>query len=312
MQADLISSINKNTLSIKELIALRIIFNSNDAVFKFIKENLLIQEILLLAEDQLTSLGFRKAKDILIKLNDYEYYEQKSIEVMDWCLSNDVIIISYFCESYPSLIKEIPNPSCLIFCLGNIKLLKERNSIAVVGTRKCSKYGSAIAKGVSSFFALKGINVVSGLALGIDTIAHEQSLASHGNTTAVLIDIMSVSPSSNSELAQRIDKNNGLLLSENLPGTPPEKYHYVARNRLQVALSKIVFIIEASNKSGTKATAEHAIKQGKQIYCPEVSIIADYPESIYEESLNKSLIEGNKAKTFTKDAYDSILESLLL
>ena len=194
----------------------------------------------------------------------------------------------------------------------DIKLLKERNSIAVVGTRKCSKYGTAIAKGVSSFFALNGINVVSGLALGIDTIAHEQSLASHGNTTAVLIDIMSVSPSSNSELAQRIAKNNGLLLSENLPGTPPEKYHYVARNRLQVALSKIVFIIEASNKSGTKATAEHAIKQGKQIYCPEVSIIADYPESIYEESLNKSLIEGNKAKTFTKDAYNSILEGLLL
>ena len=111
MQADLISSINKNILSIKELIALRIIFNSNDAVFKFIKENLSIQEILSLAAEQLTALGFRKAKDLLIKLGDYESYEQKSIEVIDWCSSNDVIIISYFCESYSTLIKKISNPS---------------------------------------------------------------------------------------------------------------------------------------------------------------------------------------------------------
>ena len=311
MRGDLISSINKKVLTNKELIALKIIFNSNDAVYKFIKENLSIDEIVSLSEDQLKNLNFRKTEDILVKLSNYELYEQQSIEVIDWCDENEVKIVSFFDPLYPKSIKEIVNPSCLIFCLGNTHLLNYINSIAVIGTRKCSEYGEKIAAGVSKYFASNDINIISGLALGIDTIAHEQSLQCNGKTTGILIDLKQISPPKNKNLARKIVQNGGLLIAENIPGTLPEKYHYIQRNRLQAALSKLVFIIEADKDSGTKTTADHAIKQGKQIFCPDLKTITNYPASVHEQSLNKYLVESNSAKIFTKDSYASILEDLL-
>ncbi len=310
MQSDLISSINKKVLTNKDLIALKIIFNSNDGVYKFIKGNLSIEEILSLTEEQLKNFNFRKTEDILIKLSNYQLYEQQSIEVIDWCDENAVKIVSFFDPLYPESIKAIANPSCLIFCLGNINLLNYKNSIAIIGTRKCSEYGEKIAAGVSKYFASNDINIVSGLALGIDTIAHKQSLQCDGKTTAILIDLKQISPPKNKNLAIEIIENGGLLIAENIPGTLPEKYHYVERNRLQAALSKLVFIIEANKDSGTKTTADHAIKQGKQIFCPDLNTISNYPDILYAESLNKYLLDSNNAKTFTKNLYPQILEIL--
>lgn len=310
MQGDLISSINKNVLTNKELIALKIIFNSNDAVYKFIKQNLSIDEIVSLNKEQLKNLNFRKAEDILNKLKNYELYEQQSIDVIDWCDDKEVKIISFFDPLYPKSIKEIANPSCLIFCLGNTDLLKYTDSIAIVGTRNCSEYGEKIAAGVSRYFASNDINIVSGLALGIDTIAHEESLKSHGKTTAVLIDLKNISPPKNKNLAKKIIDNDGLLIAENIPGTLPKKYHYTERNRLQAALSKLVFIIEADVDSGTKTTSDFAMIQGKQIFCPELNLISNYPDELYTGSLNKYLLESKNAKPFTKDLYPKILEML--
>lgn len=309
MQADLISSINKKILTTKELIALRIIFNSNNAVYKFIKENLSIDEVVSLSADQLKALSFRQTEDILIKLNNYESYEQQSIEVMEWCENHQIKIVSFFDQVYPTSLKEILNPSCLIFCAGNTDLLGHKNSIAVVGARQCSEYGEKITRGIAKFFSSNNINVISGLALGIDTFAHEESLNSNGYTTAVLIDLMKISPSQNKELAKKIIANYGLIISENIPGTLPEKYHYVARNRLQVALSKGIFIIEAKLGSGTNTTAEFASSQNKKIFCPDITGIDEYPIISGLNDLPRQLIaEG--AERFTKKTYSQILEFL--
>tara|TARA_Y100000768_G_C23965595_1_gene677678 strand:+ start:220 stop:1173 length:954 start_codon:yes stop_codon:yes gene_type:complete len=310
MRDDLISSINKKVLTNKELIALKIIFNSNNAVYKLIEHNLSLDEIVSLNEEQLKGLNFRATSNILDKLKNYDLYEQKSIDAIDWCEDNAVKIISIFDSQYPKSVKEISHPSCLIFCLGNIDLLKSTNSIAVIGTRKCSEYGEKIAAGVSNYFASNDINIISGLALGIDTIAHEQSLKCNGKTTGVLIDLKQISPHKNINLARKIVESDGLLIAENVPGTLPEKYHYLARNRLQSALSKCVFIIEASLKSGTNATAEFAISQNKKIYCPDYSRVRGYSVPSQISELPQKLTSNGLAESFTKDNYDQILEFL--
>lgn len=311
MPADLISSINKNTLSIEDLIALRMIFNSNDAVYKFISAGLSIKDIFSLTYDDLKVVfRFRYPEDIINKLKNYDQYEEDVEEVMIWCEEHQVQIISFFDDLYPESIKEIVNPSCLIFCAGNTDLLNYKNSITIVGTRKCSKYGEKIAAGVSKFFSSNDINIVSGLAIGIDTIAHEQSLQFNGKTTSILIDLKQISPPKNRNLARKIVESGGLLIAENIPGTLPEKYHYVARNRLQAALSRGIFIIEASLNSGTNSTAEFALSQNKKIYCPDYSCIKGYPAMSEVSELPQRLILDGHAESFTKDNYDQILEFL--
>lgn len=165
----------------------------------------------------------------------------------------------------PEHLEEISDPPKKIFTLGR-PLEKDFLGIAIVGTRKPTSQGAALAFGIGERLGRMNIPVVSGLALGIDSAAHAGCLASKGRTVAVMAGGLDrIYPDSNRNLAKRILNDGGSLLSEHPPGTPPFKHHFLARNRIVAALSSAVIIIEAPERSGSLATAGYAAEYGREV-----------------------------------------------
>ena len=165
---------------------------------------------------------------------------------------------------YPSLLKQIHDPPFVLFYKGLLK--KHALNIAIVGSRVCSNYGKEVTKYLSSKLAEKGINVVSGMARGIDSHAHLGALATGGYTTAVLgsgLDV--IYPPENKGMFNRIIQN-GLVISEFPPGMPPEAANFPARNRVISGLSQGVIVVEAAIKSGSLITADFALEQGRDVF----------------------------------------------
>lgn len=152
--------------------------------------------------------------------------------------------------------------------------------IAIVGSRRPTSYGRRIASQLAGRVASAGVPVISGLAFGVDTVAHTAALDAGGRCVAVLPTGLSdedISPRSNVRLANRIAKQ-GALLSEYPMGTPSRRYHYEARNRLISGLARAVVVVEASRPSGTLITARHAGEQGRDIWAVPGPI--DSPQSL--------------------------------
>tara|TARA_B100000989_G_scaffold35295_1_gene22429 strand:- start:1121 stop:2044 length:924 start_codon:yes stop_codon:yes gene_type:complete len=297
------------SFDLEYLLALRLVFD-NKGLLKLINSNLTKEEILNLKELGLKSLNFKNIKRYEEGLKNIEKYLIFSKDVLEQLNKDGIKIISIFDKDYPERLRRIELPPVLIFCKGNLSLLDNKKNIAFVGTRKCSELGASISFKTSAFFAENKFNIISGLAKGIDESAHKGALSVAGLTTAVLVDIKSISPNSNKNLVEEILQKNGLLLSENVPGTTQgEPFLFLERNRIQSAISEGVFVIESSLKSGTAKTVEYALKQGKQIYCPDFSQVET---SSFEEnrSLNKKLIETFKALPFTNSDYQEIIDNL--
>ncbi len=167
---------------------------------------------------------------------------------------------------YPNLLKEIekaPNP---LFYLGELPDNDEK-IIAIVGTRKATSEGKLIAKQIANELANLGIIVVSGLALGIDTAAHEGAIAAHRKTIAVLANgLKSIYPRTNEFLAKQILENKGAILSEYPPDEPPYPNQFLERNRIISGISLATIIIEAPVHSGALVTAKHSLDQGKEVF----------------------------------------------
>lgn len=171
-------------------------------------------------------------------------------------------------EFYPQQLKNIYNPPNKIYILGNKEILKE-SGIAIVGARRATEYGKKVAFKFSKELSARGINIISGLALGIDTYAHlgTLQLECKGKTIAVLgsgLDI--IYPKQNIGLVKEILKKGGCIISEYPLGTKPEKSHFPQRNRIISGLSKGVLVVEASEKSGALITADFALEQGKDVF----------------------------------------------
>ncbi len=168
---------------------------------------------------------------------------------------------------YPALLKGISSPPKTLYARG--KFISDEACIAVVGTRRCSDYGKSAAFSIVQGLIDAGVTIISGLAPGIDTVAHEIAVENGARTIAVLgtgLDKKSIYPQTNVVLADRIVENNGLLLSEYPPGTPGAKYTFPQRNRIISGLSHGVLIIEAKEKSGSLITADWAKKQGRAVF----------------------------------------------
>lgn len=139
-------------------------------------------------------------------------------------------------------------------------------AIAIVGSRKPTAYGKSVAYRLSHELAAKGVVVVSGLALGIDGIAHQAALDAGGTTVAVLGGgLGKIYPATHQQLAERIILQNGAILSEYPDSMPPIAHQFLARNRIISGLSDIVIVVEAASRSGTLSTARHALDQGKTV-----------------------------------------------
>lgn len=170
-------------------------------------------------------------------------------------------------SGYPELLKEISDPPLILFVRGDLE--NEKNTLAIVGTRRATNYGSEIALNLSEKLAEIGITIISGLALGIDTLAHKGALNARGKTIAVLgsgINNSSIYPSLNLGLAKKILENNGAIISEYPPSYPIFKTNFPERNRLISGLSQGVIIIEAPIKSGALITANFALEQNREVF----------------------------------------------
>lgn len=168
-------------------------------------------------------------------------------------------------QEYLQVTATIADPPKRLWSVG--KLPTERvPTVAIVGTRRPTPYGREVAYRLASELAQKGVIVVSGLALGIDSIAHQAVLDSGGTTIAIMpAGLERIYPASHRQLAQRIVENGGALISEYEPHEPPYLNRFVQRSRIVAGLSDGVLIIEASAKSGTIHTANFALEQGRPV-----------------------------------------------
>lgn len=172
---------------------------------------------------------------------------------------------------FPPALKYIPRPPKLLYVKGDADCLKGP-AIAVVGTRMPTPAGKRMAQAFGRRLAKKGIVVVSGLALGCDTAAHEGCLAAGGRTVAVLPSGFSnIYPRENKALAERILESGGCLVSEYPPEASPEKYTFIQRDRLQSGLSLGVVIVETDLKGGAMHTARFCLRQGRLLACVKPS-----------------------------------------
>ena len=206
-------------------------------------------------------------------------------------------------KNYPQLLKEIYDPPQTLYVNGQLKAV-EKYPLAVVGTRKISSYGQQITQSLVKALARAGLTIISGLALGVDGLAHQATLDVGGRTIAVLgssLDI--IYPPSHEKLAQRIVESDGAIISEYPPKTRPSKWTFPARNRIVAGLSLGVLVIEAPKRSGALITARFALDQGREVFA--------VPGSIYNKnSAGCHLLIKLGAKPVTKP--EDILESFNL
>lgn len=202
-------------------------------------------------------------------------------KVINELRQENINFITYDDKNYPNLLKEISSPPHLLYYKGNIDSLndKDRFRLAIVGARKHSAYGEKVINELIPDLIFNNIEIVSGLALGIDTLAHQKTLDNKGVTLAVLgtgLDYKNLYPSLNRQLAQKIISSNGLLISEFPPGTQPLKQNFPQRNRIISGLCQATLVIEAQEKSGSLITAHYALDQNREVLAIPGNIFSDY------------------------------------
>lgn len=174
-------------------------------------------------------------------------------------------LIAFSDDEYPALLKEIYDPPLALYAMGSLEPA-DRHAIAVVGSRRTTHYGRSVADRLAYQLAKVGYTVVSGLARGIDTAAHEGALKGGGRTLAVLGGGMgNIYPSENRRLAEEIARH-GCVLSEFPLDRQPDKTTFPMRNRIASGLSQGVVVVEADRTSGAMNTAKHALEQGRSVF----------------------------------------------
>lgn len=218
--------------------------------------------------------NFEKDKNKLVSIIGSENYNKMLFSWDDNFLNNyirnfdslNIRIVTLMSEDYPKLLKETLSPPFVLYCKGDTKLLKS-TCVAVVGTRRMSKYGKEITYKFSFDIASAGLTIVSGLADGVDSEAHKATIDAKGKTIAVLgCGINNCYPATNKPLYDKILNSGGLIVSEYKPNEKVMPYYFPARNRIIAGLSKGVLITEATEKSGSMHTKEYALENNRDLY----------------------------------------------
>ena len=246
--------------------------------------------------EKLTSfLGSNVIHEIINQRNDKTLDRIK--RMMD---SSKFRIITLFDDEYPKLLKEIYDPPPVLYCKG-LPIKNHQPAISIVGSRRSTAYGRQMAEKFSYELAAAGVTVVSGLARGIDAMAHYGALKAGGDTVGVLgcgVDI--IYPPENRKLFSRMVQE-GTILTEYPPGSSPVAGNFPARNRIISGMTSGVLVIEAGQRSGALITVDFALEQGREVYALPGNI--NVPQSA---GTNKLLKEGAKLVTDVQD----ILEEL--
>ena len=214
-------------------------------------------------------------------------------------VKHNIDIISIQDKEYPKILKNIYDPPISLYIIGDKRILNY-NSISIIGCRECSKYGSNVAKELAYNISKQKINIVSGLAKGIDAMAHKGAIMANGKTIAVLGNgLDTIYPSENINLAKEILKNGGAIISEYPLGEKPQKHNFPERNRIVSGISEGVIVVEAKEKSGTLITVDFALEQGRDVFV--------VPGNINQENskgTNELIKQGAKIITHYKDVLE--------
>ena len=209
------------------------------------------------------------------------------MKIQELCITDD---------EYPKCLKEIFNPPKKLYVWGDVKVLNNIG-ISIVGSRNCSKYGKEMSQKFAYMLAKHNINIISGLARGIDTNAHIGCLKAKGKTIAVLGSGLNVIyPPENEKLAQNIVSQGGAIISEFPIGTKPLPVNFPKRNRIISGLSKAVVVVEATKKSGTAITVDFALEQGRDVYA-----IPGNVNQVTSDGTNELIKQGAKPLTSIQD-----------
>lgn len=174
-------------------------------------------------------------------------------------------LVTFLDPDYPAALKEIHDPPLVLYIRGTLDKA-DRHGLAIVGTRHASHYGASVADRLAYGLAKAGFTIISGLARGIDTVAHQSAIKAGGRTLAVLGSaIDQLYPPENAELAERIS-TQGAVISEYTMGRPPDRQTFPYRNRIVAGMSLGTILVEAGEKSGAVITAHTALEQGRQVY----------------------------------------------
>jgi len=205
----------------------------------------------------------------------WEQTQSKGIQVLTW-----------LDENYPQRLKEIEQSPPVLYVRGDVTA-EDSWAVAIVGTRRVTPYGRQVTEEIASFLAANGITVVSGLARGVDSIAHKAALNAGGRSLAVLgSGVDRIYPPENRALAEQMFAQ-GAVISDYAPGTPPESSNFPPRNRIISGLSMAVVVVEAGKTSGALITAEFAAEQGREVFAVPGNILA--PQS---KGPNKLIQDG--------------------
>lgn len=227
----------------------------------------------------------------------------RPIEILRFCKEKHVDVINIDDMEYPRKLFSIQNPPLVLYSYGYLPPVDEQLCLTIVGSRSATMYGMTVAEKLSATLAKSGVVIVSGLARGVDTMAHKGALAGGGKTIGVLgcgIDI--AYPPENRELMKRMVRQ-GAVITEFAPGEPPSPWHFPLRNRIVSALSEGVVVIEAHKRSGSLITAQMALEQGRDVFAVPGSI-----QSASNSGCNNLIKEGAKLVTGPMDILEEYLD----
>lgn len=239
------------------------------------------------------------------KVIDRHYQIKNQVDldrIMDRISANAIRVVTWEEDEYPRRLKEINQSPPVLFIKGSINV-EDDWAVAVVGTRRVTPYGRQVADELGRFLAQNGVTVISGLARGVDAIAHHAALEAGGRTIAVLgsgVDV--IYPPEHRKLATEIIQQ-GALVSDYPVGTQPDGVNFPPRNRIISGLSLATVVVEAGEKSGALITAEFAVDQGKDVFAVPGSIL-----NAQSEGTNRLIEQG--ARPLLK--FGEILETLQL
>ncbi len=244
-------------------------------------------------EDILQIKGFNEilAENIICKENKENL--EKQIEFLQ---KENVKIITIEDTEYPEILKTIYDYPVSIFVKGNEKMLN-MPAIGIVGCRESSSYGEKVAQYFAYHLAKRNINIISGLAKGIDSQSHIGAIKAKGRTIGVIgsgLDI--VYPKENQYLYDKIIEENGAIISEYPLGVKPIKMNFPARNRIISGMSKGIIVIEAKKKSGTLITVDFALEQGRNVY-----VVPGNIDEVNSVGTNDLIKQGAQMVTTYKD-----------
>lgn len=175
-------------------------------------------------------------------------------------------IITIEDSRYPEPLRKIKNPPKQLYTEGNIELLKT-NIISIIGSRSCSENGKKLTTKFAKDLVYQGLTIASGMAVGIDTIAHQTTLTQNGKTIAILGNgLENIFPKENTQLYRQIIQKNGLIITEYPPKEKAKSQNFLARNRIVSGIALGILVVEATYRSGTSVTAKLASKQDKKIF----------------------------------------------